>query len=40
MQQALLLDYSRQAGFEVIASETFSFSAPDSDGVTLLRKPA
>lgn len=40
MNKELFAKYARQAGFEVIQSESFDFSAVDSDCISLLRKPA
>jgi ubiquinone/menaquinone biosynthesis C-methylase UbiE len=39
MTQELFLEYAHQCGFEVVQSQVFSFSCPDSDGLTLLWKP-
>ena len=39
MTQDLFKGYATTAGYEIVGSTVFEFSAPDSDCVTLLRKP-
>jgi SAM-dependent methyltransferase len=39
MTQELFCTYAREAGFDVAHSEVFSFSAENSDCITLLKKP-